>query len=390
MKILSRLCILGSAGTSISWRAHGVNAQSYGAGDGMDLPTGPMEDASLLQSRFRKRSRSKAREAREARKHPFHLDRHDHHHAKIVDTADYRADAAAFFEKVKNQSLEERCPHLHKMTLDQVHKEWKRMFSQLEKTTGNMTAKNKLAANYDLHFEFNSVLAGEMPVLVTGHVPKQLGWEAATHWGRDELSKHMGTLPWQKFTFNYPEWLIGMDQWESLDDYIKHNESSQNIFLFASEGGCSEEAKLKNSVDAIRRQFAPSPDFAFGPEDCMAIVAIDAQGSSHGFHSHDPVWNVQVEGFKQWWLLPPNYVSSDTWPEGGQKWGAAPLLPSGEAFQYPNACAMLQQATPPPGTLTCVTGPGEMLLLPDEWIHATCGLTEFTAAAGGWLAYHDD
>ncbi|CAE7420878.1 FCA1, partial [Symbiodinium microadriaticum] len=253
MKILSRLCILGSAGTSISWRAHGVNAQSYGAGDGMDLPTGPMEDASLLQSRFRKRSRSKAREAREARKHPFHLDRHDHHHAKIVDTADYRADAAAFFEKVKNQSLEERCPHLHKMTLNQVHKEWKRMFSQLEKTTGNMTAKNKLVANYDLHFEFNSVLAGEMPVLVTGHVPKQLGWEAATHWGRDELSKHLGTLPWQKFTFNYPEWLIGMDQWESLDDYIKHNESSQNIFLFASEGGCSEEAKLKNSVDAIRR-----------------------------------------------------------------------------------------------------------------------------------------
>ncbi|CAE7233826.1 FCA1, partial [Symbiodinium microadriaticum] len=76
--------------------------------------------------------------------------------------------------------------------------------------------------------------------------------------------------------------------------------------------------------------------------------------------------------------------------EGGQKWGAAPLLPSGEAFQYPNACAMLKQATPPPGTLTCVTGPGEMLLLPDEWIHATCGLTEFTAAAGGWLAYHDD
>ena len=57
------------------------------------------------------------------------------------------------------------------------------MFAELEKTTGNMTAQKKLAANYDLHFEFNSVLAEEMPVLVTGHVPKQLGWEAATHWG---------------------------------------------------------------------------------------------------------------------------------------------------------------------------------------------------------------
>ena len=108
----------------------------------------------------------------------------------------------------------------------------------------------------------------------------------------------------------------------------------------------------------------------------MSIVAIDALGSSHGFHSHDPVWNVQVEGYKMWWLLPPDYDSS--------------LLPNGEAFRHPNACAMLSQAKPPPGTATCVTGPGEMLLLPYGWIHATCGLTDYIAAAGGWLAYHTD
>ena len=37
--------------------------------------------------------------------------------------------------------------------------------------------------------------------------------------------------------------------------YAASQESSQNIFLFASEGGCKEEdAKLKHSVDAIREQ----------------------------------------------------------------------------------------------------------------------------------------
>ena len=381
---LLHLFALGLAWFSLVWRAAGEVQSSQGARCSTQPSTSPMDDAALLQARVRRQSTKKAR------KHPFHLNRHDHHHAKVVDTGDYRDDAMEFFQKVQNLSLEERCPNVRKMTLSQVHREWSRLLGEMEDQTRNSSRQEKLDASHDLHFEFTSMLAENSPVLVMGHVPKQLGWQAATHWGKDELSKNMGGLQWQKFTFNYPEWLIGMNQWESLDDYVKHNESSQNIFLFASEGGCKEEAKLKHSVDAIRKQFAPSPDFAFGPEECMSIVAIDALGSSHGFHSHDPVWNVQVEGYKMWWLLPSDYDSSDTWPEGGQKWGAAPLLPSGEAFRYPNACAMLSQAKPPPGTLTCVTGPGEMLLLPDEWIHATCGLTDYTAAAGGWLAYHSD
>lgn len=32
-----------------------------------------------------------------------------------------------------------------------------------------------------------------------------------------------------------------------------------------------------------------------------------------------------------------------------------------------------------------VTWTQEMLILPDSWMHATCGLTEYTIAAGGWL-----
>ena len=30
-----------------------------------------------------------------------------------------------------------------------------------------------------------------------------------------------------------------------------------------------------------------------------------------------------------------------------------------------------------------------MLILPDSWMHATCGLTEYTIGAGGWLGVPD-
>ena len=116
------------------------------------------------------------------KKHPFHLDRHTHHHAKVVDTADYRADAAAFFAKVKDLPVEERCPELKRMTLDQVHQQWHKYLAETDNNARKLSGKKKQEAFYDLHFSFNDMLA-ETPVLVTGHVPKQLGWQAATHWG---------------------------------------------------------------------------------------------------------------------------------------------------------------------------------------------------------------
>ena len=92
-----------------------------------------------------------------------------------------------------------------------------------------------------------------------------------------------------------------------MADYLKNNESAKNVFLFASESGCEEMPELKELVDVLRGQFAPAPQFGYGPETCTGIIAIDGIGSSHGFHSHDPVWNTQVSGTKHWWLLEPYY-----------------------------------------------------------------------------------
>eukprot|EP00438_Fugacium_kawagutii_P000282 Skav202691 [mRNA] locus=scaffold3222:64152:64814:+ [translate_table: standard] len=199
----------------------------------------------------------------------------------------------------------------------------------------------------------------------------------------------MGDISWDRQTFNYPDWIVGLNSHTTLKDYISHNESKGDVFLFASESGCRESSALKTVVDKLRDQFTPSPDFGYGPETCQAIIAIDGIGSSHGFHCHDPVWNTQVEGIKHWWLLEPFYGADMQDEIGLMEWGGAPKVNSSSgshSFEYPNACAMLREVNPPPGAIKCAMKPGEMIILPDSWMHATCGLSEFTIAAGGWLS----
>ncbi|CAJ1400144.1 unnamed protein product [Effrenium voratum] len=313
------------------------------------------------------------------------LSHHSHTHAKVVDDTDYREDARVRGEQAMKQSLDERCS-LKRMTLEEVHHRWAELVAAEKAKVGHLTM-DKME---DLRFAFNSVLNNNQPVMVQD-VPRQLGWHAAGHWGAEELSKFLGDHQWERQSFDYPDWIFGLKNYTSLSGYLKRHESSTNVFLFASEPGCDENKVLKSTVDVIRGHITPSPDFAYGPEWCQAIIAIDGIGASHGFHNHDPVWNVQVTGWKQWWLMPPH--SKANWQnEFGMEWGGAPLTADGTPFEMPNGCAMVKQATPPPGTQMCVTGPGEMILLPDSWIHATCGLTEFTVGAGGWLggpARHD-
>ncbi|CAE7523607.1 unnamed protein product, partial [Symbiodinium pilosum] len=192
-------------------------------------------------------------------------------------------------------------------------------------------------------------------------------------------------------SFDYPDWVYSKHNLTTFGSYVNNNESADNVFLFGSEDGCDRTDVFKQTMDTIRGDFAPSPAFGWESEVCESIVAVDSIGSSHGFHCHDPVWQVQVEGYKMWWLLPPHYKG--TAPEGDSDdgsmgWGGAPVLPDGTVFAHPNGCAMLKQVEPPPGTDTCILAPGEMMVLPTGWVHSTCGLTNYTAAAGGWLGFY--
>ena len=80
------------------------------------------------------------------------------------------------------------------MTLTQVHQEWHKYLAQVENETRFLSKKQQVDAKYDLIFGFNSMLAAEKPVLVTGHVPRQLGWSAATHWGNLATVVHTAVL----------------------------------------------------------------------------------------------------------------------------------------------------------------------------------------------------
>ena len=56
--------------------------------------------------------------------------------------------------------------------------------------------------------------------------------------------------------------------------------------------------------------------------------------------------------------------------------------PSGGS-QSLNACGYLEgTATPPPGTMTCIQSPGDVIWFPKDWYHATCSLTHWNIAIG--------
>lgn len=352
------------------------------------------EDASFLQATKAKGPHIEAAKgglyidnknpwARSAKKRYNH---HRHMHEKVVDSTDYSQDATDVYEKVKDLSLEERCPRVKIMTLDEVQDRWNEAFADFQQKNKADGTKAYKEALEDLKADFADALDNAKPVIVKGDVPRQLGWKAADHWGKDELSRFLGDTTWQRTTFNYPDWIIGLNSRTSLKDYLANHDSKENVFLFASENGCSEDHALKSLVDTMRSHFAPSPEWGYPTEACEAIIAADGIGSSHGFHCHDPVWNTQVSGTKHWWLLDPFYGSNIVDSAGYMEWGGAPKLPnSNKTFEFPNGCAMLKEVQPPEGAIKCVVQPGEMIILPDSWMHATCGLTEYTIAAGGWL-----
>eukprot|EP00930_Biecheleria_cincta_P083574 TRINITY_DN7311_c0_g3_i1.p1 TRINITY_DN7311_c0_g3~~TRINITY_DN7311_c0_g3_i1.p1 ORF type:complete len:416 (+),score=74.37 TRINITY_DN7311_c0_g3_i1:395-1642(+) len=315
---------------------------------------------------------------------------HDHAKIKATDTTDYRSDAANHLKQSLGLSggntIKSRCGGLTQMSLDDIEGRW---LKQHQTALFGARAKNQADlehAEQSARSNFIGNLDGNRPVVVQA-VVDQLGWPASTRWNGTQLAKRLGQQKLGVFTFDYPNWVMEADDpvaEETLGEYLDSNQSAHNMFLFASETSGHGRDDASKIVDIIRDDFTPHPKFAYPPESKLAIVAIDGIGSSHGFHSHDPVWQVQVEGYKMWYLLPPDAPTSQDNPNGGVEWGFAPLV-GGKPFAHPNGCAMLAQFVPPPGTLTCLVAPGEMILVPNAWLHATCGLSNYTASAGGWM-----
>merc|ERR1712190_567740 len=101
----------------------------------------------------------------------------------------------------------------------------------------------------------------------------------------------------------------------------------------------------------------PTPPFAAAPEEGHSILAIDRAGSSHGLHTHGPVWQTQVQGHKAWWLISPSTSTNR---------GLFPVDGS-QQFTESNACAFLRRDTPPPESIRCLVWPRETVIVPKSW-----------------------
>lgn len=213
------------------------------------------------------------------------------------------------------------------------------------------------------------------------------GWAAKDKWDADTLQKQLEGLHFGVETFSYPGWLDGAARpAETVAEYLGNKSSSHGFFLFLSEPVHMEPLKdeLLRTVDNIAEDVQPHPFFAAAMQEHHAILAVDGIGSSHSFHRHASVWQTQVKGRKVWWLMPPNVTSDSRDKDGFVKYGSSPVV-DGQTYTAPNACAFLEKRAPPPRAHICIQEPGEALLLPEDWWHATCAVDDFTVALGGWL-----
>ena len=88
------------------------------------------------------------------------------------------------------------------------------------------------------------------------------------------------------------------------------------------------------------------------------------RGSGAAMHFHNPAYNVQLFGVKRWLLTPPRHAGIT---------GAA-------STQWPHD-QRINRALPPDLPLKCTQGPGDMMIVPGHWGHATVN-SGFTIGTG--------
>lgn len=318
----------------------------------------------------------------------------NHSHSRA--TEDYRRDAELFLKTYSGGNLPS-C-NLKKTSLKRAESFWdlslnsalKHVTSMLQHNITSaeaidpspwMAGKPRLALNaYALAREhFAYALFSGQPGFVEGVTDK---WPAKELWQtqRDLLARVANRrIPLMNFTY-----LLGIPHVsedvppETLSEYVEHGDSAQNLFVFVNEAFADVPQSLIDLTEDLVNDIQPMPAFAAKREERHAILAIDGAGSSHAFHRHAAVWQTQVSGRKAWWMMPPTVPSVD----GQYK---KPPLVDGKVYGNPNACEMLLRRSPPAGAQMCVMEPGDTVVLPENWWHATCGLDVITASIGGWF-----
>eukprot|EP00913_Durusdinium_trenchii_P004072 g3773.t1 len=164
----------------------------------------------------------------------------------------------------------------------------------------------------------------------------------------------------------------------SFQEYLQiRNATARNIFLFLRD---EVNSTIQGSRVELRHRFFKALEAELHPplSTDLRIFAMDGLAAGHGMHRHREAWLASLAGRKLWWVAPP--APSVNAP-GRPSFPYKALTPEEGVL----AGAGLEELVPN-GVTRCVQHPGEAILLPADWWHMTCSLSDFNIAVGGQSA----
>ena len=105
-----------------------------------------------------------------------------------------------------------------------------------------------------------------------------------------------------------------------------------------------------------------------------AVLSLGDDGAGLPFHAHGAAWLAVVHGGKRWFIYEPGTMPSSV------RGNLNPLMATRQWVNSQWAAVSRLPANWKP--IVCDQMPGEMLYLPERWMHATMNLGE-TIAVGG-------
>lgn len=192
-------------------------------------------------------------------------------------------------------------------------------------------------------------LRHKQPVVISGATDS---WAARTAWSEERLREKLGSL---RLGSGDVHTGVLDDVWEEgllLGEALNTTTSKPRLLLLRPQSPISQAVRQDFEVPPLLDQIQLS-----GPH-----ISIGGRGQVAVFNEHSQNWFAHVFGRKLWMVVPP---------EAGN--------PSYTADAHPCEYTFRERELPVEERRlkSCVLLPGEIVVLPDHWPHATCNLDDY-------------
>jgi hypothetical protein len=234
---------------------------------------------------------------------------------------------------------------------------------------------------------FLSEYNGVKPVIITGLTAN---WSAHERWSRDALlarfgGRTVGTRGASKADFSRTNAGRGGTATATLAEYVASFEDAVVPATGPPATGVPHQVTYSFDPGFLKQLPELEADFEVPPHFAKSSVGgshkrflfLGGAGSGLGFHGHGASWNALVLGRKRWFIYPPHWFhpalkldpARDDYDLDGLSW-------------FKNAYPAVEGTALAP--TECVTAAGDVLYLPEHWMHATLN----TAANVGVAVTH--